>query len=260
MIKKAKDKIVETKKKNNIQNKNNSELINLTKEEKLDNYELNELEYNEAIKLDRRTFLEIYWSILKREHSILFTFFVRNDHNIIYVKYPRFIFFMCTDMALNVFFFSDETMHKMYLDYGKYNFVQQIPQIVYSTIVSQIIQVFICYLSLTDKHYYQIKNIKIKSKEQIYKIIKCVKLKIYFFFITSWIIFFFYWYLITCFCEVYRNTQTAFIKDSLTSFGLGLLYPFALYLMPSTLRIIALKTCIGKLSFIYALSDIIPIF
>ena len=260
MIKKAKDKIVETKKIDNIQNKNNSELINLTKEEKFDNYELNELEYNEAIKLDRRTFLEIYWSILKREHSILFTFFVRNDHNIIYVKYPRFIFFMCTDMALNVFFFSDETMHKMYLDYGKYNFVQQIPQIVYSTIVSQLIQVFICYLSLTDKYFYQIKNLNIRAKEKISKVIKCVKLKIYFFFIFTGMMFFFYWYTITCFCEVYRSTQIAFLKDSVISFVLGLLYPFALYLMPSTLRIMALKTCIGKLSIIYKLSDIIPIF
>ena len=88
---------------------------------------------------------------------------------------------MCTDMALNVFFFSDETMHKMYLDYGKYNFVQQIPQIVYSTIVSQLIQVFICYLSLTDKYFYQIKNLNIRAKEKISKVIKCVKFKDIFF-------------------------------------------------------------------------------
>ena len=33
----------------------------------------------------------------------------------------------------------------------------------------------------------------------------------------------FYWYTITCFCAVYNNTQNAFIKDSLSSFGLGLL-------------------------------------
>ena len=42
-------------------------------------------------------------------------------------------------MAMNVFFLADETMHKMFLDYGKYDFIQQIPQIVYSTIISKII-------------------------------------------------------------------------------------------------------------------------
>ena len=104
----------------------------------------------------------MYWSILKREHLIIFTFFIRNDHNLIPIKFSRFIFSVCTDMALNVFFFSDETMHKMYIDYGKYNFLQQIPQIVYSTLVSQLIDVFLCFLSLTDKHYYQIKDLKLE--------------------------------------------------------------------------------------------------
>ena len=42
--------------------------------EELDDFELNELNFYKAKKLDKRTFLGIYWSILKREHSILFTF------------------------------------------------------------------------------------------------------------------------------------------------------------------------------------------
>ena len=29
-------------------------------------------------------------------------------------------------MALNTFFFSDDSMHKLFLNYGKYNFIQQI--------------------------------------------------------------------------------------------------------------------------------------
>ena len=228
--------------------------------EKLDNFELNNLEYREALKLDKRGIIEIYWSILKREHLIIFTFFIRNDHNIIHVKISRLFFLICTDMALNVFFFTDETMHKMYVDYGKYNFAQQIPQIIYSTIVSQIIQVFLCFLSLTDKHYYQVKNLDNKNRKLILAIFRCIKLKIIFFYIFTFIMFIFYWYTISCFCAVYQNTQIIFIKDSLSSFGLGLIYPFALYLFPAVLRTISLKFCLGKLSIIYKLSDIIPFF
>ena len=113
------------------------ELNNSEKNEIFDNFELNDMEYDKALKSDKRNFIQIYWSILRREHLIIFTFFIRNDHNLVNIKYVRFIFLLCTDMALNVFFFSDETMHKMFLDYGKYNFIQQIPQIVYSTIVTQ---------------------------------------------------------------------------------------------------------------------------
>ena len=213
-----------------------------------------------AKKLDKRSFIAIYWSILKREHLILFTFFTRNDYNLIIVKLSRFIFSVCTDMCLNVFFFSDETMHKMYLDYGKYNFIQQIPQILYSTIASKLIEVFLCFLSLTDKYFYIIKNLDFNSRYQIFNIIKCIKIKLVIYFIFTFLMFAFYWYAIACFCAVYHNTQMAFIKDSILSFILGLLYPFILYLFPATLRIISLKAGKSNLSCIYSTSNIIPIF
>ena len=94
----------------------------------------------------------------------------------------------------------------------------------------------------------------------MFKIIKCVKIKIAIYFIFTCIMFAFYWYAIACFCAVYVNTQTAFIKDSLSSFVFGLLYPFILYLIPAVLRLIALRATNSRLSFIYALSDIIPFF
>ena len=254
-----------------IQKLNNEKKINLNNNtnldnketnqevEKLDNYELNNLQYDMAIKLDKREFLDIYWSILKREHIIIFTFFIRNDYNIIYIKFARFIFLLCTDMALNVFFFADETMHKMFLDYGKYNFLQQIPQIIYSKIISQLIEVFLCYLSMTDKYFYLIKKIGKDSPDKILSILKCMKIKLLFFYLFTSIMFLFYWYTITCFCAVYENTQITFIKDSLSSFALGLLYPFALYTFPVGLRLIALRAS-SKLSCLYFISDIIPFF
>ena len=246
----------------NFHNKT-KEILEIKEEEqknKLDNFELNNLEYNMAIQLDKREFLEMYWSLLKREHLLFFTFFVRNDYNIVYIKFSRFIFLVCTNMAFNVFFFADETMHKMFLDYGRYNFLQQIPQIIYSTLISQLIELFLCFLSMTDKHFYQIKNLDNSSRNQISQIIKCMKIKIMVFYAFTFIMFIFYWYVITCFCAVYENTQMAFIKDSLSSFSFGLLYPFILYLFPGGLRKIALGATTMRLSCLYAISDIIPFF
>ena len=76
------------------------------------------------------------------------------------------MFLLCTDMAMNVIFFTDKSMHKIYINYGKYDFIQQIPQTIYSVAISQIIEVFICFLSLTDKHYYQIKSLKKEDKKE----------------------------------------------------------------------------------------------
>ena len=234
--------------------------FNQVEKDELDNYELNNLEYESAKKLDKRNFIKIYWSFLKREHSIIFTFITKDVHNITYVKYSKFFFSLCTDMAMNVFFFADETMHKMFLDYGKYNFIQQIPQIIYSTVISQIIETFLCYLSLTDIYFYQIKNFKKISKYQLKRIIKFIQIKLVIFFIFCSLMFIFYWYLITSFGAVYQSTQIAFIKDSLSSFVLGISFPFAIYLVPSLLRIIALRAIKSYFIYVYKLSNIIPLF
>jgi len=250
--------IEQTKDKSNkIQNKDKKE------EEKLSDFELNDLEYLEAIDLDKRQFAQVYWSILKREHIILFTFFSWNDYNIIYIKIARFVFLIATDMAMNVIFFSDDSMHKLYLNYGEYDFVQQIPQIIYSTAISQLLEVFLCFLSLTDKYFYQIKGLKNDKhiKDIIFRILRCITIKLISFFVFTFIFFAFYWYLVSAFCAVYSNTQITFIKDSASSFLTGLIYPFVLYLIPSVLRMVSLKDNIKKrLKFVYKLSDILPIF
>ena len=82
--------------------------------------------------------------------------------------------------------------------------------------------------------------------------------KIIIFYVFTFLLFIFFWYLISAFCAVYVNTQRIFITDSITSFLMGLLYPFILYLAPAGLRILSLRK--KKLKFIYSLSDKIPFF
>ena len=139
------------------QNKNKIEKVQNIKNIKYSDYELNEMEYKEAIKLDKRPLFQIYFSSLKREHLLIFTFCNHDDYNLFPVKLTRFIFLIVGDMALNTFFFSDDSMHKLFLNYGKYNFIQQIPQITYSTIISSIIELFLCFLIITDKYFYSLK-------------------------------------------------------------------------------------------------------
>ena len=224
-------------------------------------YELNELEYKKARKLDRRTLFQIYIATLKREHLIFFTFCSFNDYNLLSVKLARFIFLIVGDMALNTFFFSGDSMHKLFLNYGKYNFIQQIPQITYSTIISLLIEVFLCFLSLTDKYFYLMKSNFIKGEiNENRNIIKCIKLKLIIFFIFIFIFFIIYWYIISVFCGVYRNTQITFIKDSSLSFSICLIYPLLLYFVSACLRYCSLRNKKKRYKCIYNFSYIIPFF
>ena len=164
-------------------------------------------------------------------------------------------------MALNVFFFSDDSMHKLFLSYGKYDFIQQIPQIVYSTIISQIIEIFLCYLSLTDKYIYEIKSNIIKGFiRNIKKIIKCIRIKLVVFFIFLFVVFAVYLYIVSVFCGVYRNTQIAFIKDSIVSFSICLVYPFIFYFISACLRVCSLRNSKKQCKCIYSFSYVIPFF
>ena len=143
----SKRKIVETTNNEDILENNKSIQEKVPKNVKnLDDYELNNLEYEDAINYDDRTFVKIYISILKRENIIIFTFYCWNDYNIVYIKFARFIFFLCTVMAMNVFFFFDNSLHIIYLNKGKYNLGVLFSQMICSTILI-IFFIYSCILS-----------------------------------------------------------------------------------------------------------------
>ena len=233
--------------------------------EDYDNFELNNLEYLPACDLDKRSFCQTYWSVLLREHIGIMTFLACKDHNIFYIKLIRFIIQFCTNFAMNGLFFSDESMHYLYVNNGEYSFVQKIPQLVFSLIAGHILEVILCYLSLTDAPFYEIKelsrNLTKESQEKILQIIKCLQKKIITFYLFTFILFLFYWYFISAFCAVYHNTQQVFIKDSFISFLTSMLDPFLTYAITTMLRAISLSSCCKKkFSFVYGMSDIIPFF
>ena len=224
---------------------------------------MNSFEYSLALELDNRKFLRVYWSLLKREHLIIFTFFSWKDYNIFPIKLSKFFYLICTDMTLNMFFCSDESMHNVYKSGGKYNLFEQLFQLIISTLISQSLQIFLNYLTMTDIHYYGVKSLnkdKI-NKEKVVSIINCAKYKIIINYVFTFLLFLFYWYVISAFCAVYVNTQRIFITNSVLSFCLGLLCPFAIYTIPTGIRFLALSTKKRKnLKIVYCLSNIIPFF
>ena len=153
-------------------------------------------------------------------------------------------------------------MHKLFLNYGKYDFFQQIPQITYSTIISQLIEVFLCFLSLTDKYFYRLKSVLIDKKKNvdISKITRCIYIKLFFFYLFTFISFAAFWYIISIFCGVYRNTQISFIKDSLISFAICLTYPLVFYFISALLRYCSLRNSKKNFKCMYNISYIIPLF
>ena len=250
----------------NLKNKN----IILYKDDKKNNNiniqiyndcELNSLSYYNAIKYDKRTYCQYYISLLKTKHLILFTFIPSNDYNLYTIKIILFLVSFSLYFCINGLFFNDETMHKIYVDKGAYNIMYQIPQIVYSSVFSALINIILKQLALSQKDILKLKQekdekIANKKSKNIYI---CLNIKFIIFFILCLIFMAFFWYFISGFCAVFSNTQIILIKDTLLSFGLSMLYPFALNLLPGFFRIPALnakyrdKDCLYKISTLVAL-------
>ena len=134
-------------------------------------------------------------------------------------------------------------MHKIYQDRGKFDFIYQIPQILYSTIISKFIDALIKNLSLTQDDFIRLKQRKnIKNIEQERKkVLRVIKIKFIIFFVLAFLILIFCWYYITCFCGIYTNTQIHLFQDSFISDATSLFIPFLLLLIPGIFRIAALK-------------------
>ena len=254
---------------NKIKNKDNSSLLVFSKtknneeiNQKYSEFELDDLEYLEAIKYDKRTFFQFFLCLVKREHLIVFTFIYCKDLNLLCIKLSLFIFSISLDMTTNMLFFNDDSMHKIYLDYGKYNFVSQIPQIIYSTVISEVFDVFFKFLSLSEKEIYQAKkydSLNIALIE-VRKLISRLKIKFFLFYLINLVLMLFFWYFLSTFCSVYENTQIILFKDSAISLLISLIYPFILYLLPAALRIIALRSKKKDKRFLYKISNIFPLF
>ena len=282
-------KRLKPKEKNDKSNYKNNENNEKRNPEEYDDYELNNIDYDEASEFDRRTCIRTYWSVIKREHYVIFTFCSRNDYNLFYVKIERFFILICTEMTMNGMFFEHETMYKKQT--GGLSFAQKIPQFIFSLLVSHAIEVILCFLSMTDIHYYQIKalpkeqknlhaekknspkeekNLSKKEKnlskegkndDKIFDILSCMKRKLTAFFIFTFLVFLFHWYFISAFCAVYQNTQKIYLRDSGISILTSLIDPFIIYAFTCILRAISLSTCCKKkCACVYKLSDLIPIF
>ena len=235
--------------------------FNLIDYKNLNDQELNNLEYNLALKIDKRTYFQYYWSLLKKKQLILFTILPANDYNLFSLKLALFLLSFSLYFTVNGFFFSDDTMHKIHEDNGAYNIIYQIPQILYSSVISAIINMVLKMLSLSEKNILELKQEKFlkTATNKSNKIETCILIKFISFFILSNVLLIFFWYFISCFCAVYTNTQKILITDTLVSFGLSMLYPFGLNLLPGMFRIPALRAKNKDKKCLYQISGLIAL-
>ena len=243
----------------NIHRESKSIFKNKKKLEFTDN-ELNSLSYQKALIYDKRTYLQYYISLLKANHLLIFSFYFNyKDYNSPIIKMFLFFFYFSVNLAINALFFTDDTMHKIHVDEGKFNFIYQIPITLYSSLISGVISAIIKYSGLSENAVLEIKRekkIKVfkKKKKDIFK---TIKMRFILFFIFTFFLLLLFMYYISCFCGIYVNTQIHLINDSLISFAISLIYPLGLFFIPGIFRIPSLRAKDKKQKCLFKFSNVL---
>ena len=221
-------------------------------------YELNILPYEKARQNDKRTYFQYYKSLILIKNIFIFAFYSYKDYNPFAIKICIFLFFFALNLVINALFFNDYIMHEIYKDKGVYNFSCFLPQIIYSIIISSIIDKIIKNLVLTQRNILEIKYEKneYNLKPKVIIVIKCLIIKFVCFYIITILLLILFWYYISCFSIVYKNTQKHLFINSLIGILISFIYSFIFCLIPGIFRIPSLKAPEKNL---YKISQIIQI-
>ena len=237
---------------------NTTEKTNKEKEDEVlhkTDEQINALNYQNAIKYDKRNFLKIYYGFLKYSQLIIFSFITDTDYNLRYIKIILCIFSFIGYFFFNTLFFTDKTMSDIYENKGKYHFIYSIPKSLFSSLCCILINMLLKFISLSNKQIIELTKEKDPHKEEriLYKLIKCLKIKLVFFFLLVYLFSGVFWYYVSAFCSVYINTQKHLMKNSILSFVESMIYPFGICLITTCLRIFSLRF---KIKIIFLISKI----
>ena len=224
--------------------------------------ELNTLTYKEAIIHDKRTFSEYYCCLLKEKHLIIFTFISTSDFNLFIIKLSLFIFTISLYFTVNTLFFNDTTIHKIYKNETKIQLIYSLMNILYSTIINSTITLVLKFLALSNKSILKLRTFRDRKKaiKESKNLVKQFNFKLKIYFMVSFILMLTFWYFISAFCAVYRNSQIYLIENTFGSFALSLIYPFGINLIPGMFRITALRAKKKDKQCMYTFGNFISIF
>ena len=169
--------------------------------------------------------------------------------------------YLYPDYAVNGLFFNDDTMHNVYKSKGLFDISYQLPIIIYSSLISMFLGALIQMLGLTSdaiadfKQNEQVSNINERGK----KFIKLLKIKFIFYFISSYLLLLFFWFYVSMFGAIYRNTQFLLLADTGIGFAFSMVIPFLIYLIPGLFRIPALAAPKKNRKWLYNFSKIFTI-
>ena len=215
-----------------------------------------EMEYDEALYFDKRTFLTYFSECLKEKQIIAHTFIAKDNLKPRTMKIIVFSLNMLLYFVVNGLLFSEEVITELYeLDEDEETFfsyfLRSIKRIIYSTLVSIVISIIVDFFFVGEdklKHIYKKGKMSPENlKELVVNFINDISKRNISFIIVSSIILLFSFFYLLCFNYVYPYSQIEWIKSSITILIIMQFLSFFRCFCESGLRILSLRNDSEKL-------------
>ena len=222
--------------------------------------ELQDMEFEEALHNDNRSFFRMYLFYLIEEHVIINAFFSEGYLDLRLFKFSFLIFSFEISFFLNALFYTDEYISDTYHNDGVLDFVSSLPKSIYSFIVTLIISNLLKMLSSSKKQFLKIIRERTNKRDYLEAVnieLKKLRKKLIIYFIFIFVLGIFFLYYVTAFCAVYNNSQYYWFYGCLESLGMDMVTPFSICIIFTLLRYFAL---IRHNSCMYSTADILSSF
>ena len=253
--------------------------INLNKEDSIKNNKIDEIEYKdkiinfaytdedfqdmdyeEAYQLDKRSCLRIYWSFLVETQIILATFFTSNFLYLFVVKLSFLFFTFQISFFLNALFYTDEYISDAYHNNGVLDFFSGLPKSIYSFLATMITTSLLGMLNNSKKELIDIIRERKNKKEYLEKVnskLKKLRNKLIVYYIFLFLFGLFFLYYVSAFCAVYRHSQKYWLFGCFESFGIDSLVSISICIFLAFFRLIAVRK---RIKYLYIITKIINSF
>jgi len=205
--------------------------------------ELNNSSYEIAEKKDHRNVTQYYWSLLKSKQLFIFTFYTSNDSILRSTKIALFILFFTFYLLYTALFFNNSIIRAIYNYKGNTDVTIHIPNIILSSICCLISSLIVRFVFLSERDISNIihENDPERRDNQIQRLNKITKIKLLILYIISLALIMLFWYYVSAFCAIFKNSQGYYFINVLVSFIICNLWPCIICLIPAILRRISLE-------------------
>ncbi len=210
----------------------NKNILNTSKNENMNNMEsyletdLNNMDFDDAVKKDKRTFCQFFCEKVKINQVILNTFCIIDRLRPRTIKIMLFLLEIDLYLFVNGLFFSEEYVSEVFHSKKPEKFFTFIPRSInrffYTTLVGIIIEFIVDFFFVEEKKmkgiFLREKDNRIILKSQIVKLVELIKKKYISFIIFVFLIYIICLYYLICFYSIYPKIQKEWIKSSIFIF------------------------------------------